>query len=240
MLSGFVFRVELFLPAFAEEVAVVLDFDRGVAVFVLQQLADSDKLIALIDEFGNEPLGRLGGGAVNRMHEDDAAVEVADLVEFLYNGVRVAAGPVEGIDIPVDRRQTEDLRDFIAAVAVGRPHDRRRLSGGIDDCIDALLCLVLNGFRAQFVQVGMAVGMCSYFAAQLQFALQQLGAAVAFLVDALAEFEEGADSKMVYKLLTNSDGTCVAKTSLGMFEDLEIDNDLAEIIKVIDAYNEGE
>lgn len=52
--------------------------------------------------------------------------------------------------------------------------------------------------------------------------------------------EEGADSKMVYKLLTNSDGTCVAKTSLGMFDDLEIDNDLAEIIKVIDAYNEGE
>ena len=34
--------------------------------------------------------------------------------------------------------------------------------------------------------------------------------------------------------------TIFAKTSLGMFEDLEIDNDLDEIIKVIDAYNEGE
>ena len=45
---------------------------------------------------------------------------------------------------------------------------------------------------------------------------------------------------MEYKLLTNSDGTCVAKTSLGMFEEMEIDNDLNEIIKVIDEYNEGE
>lgn len=51
---------------------------------------------------------------------------------------------------------------------------------------------------------------------------------------------EGDDGRMQYKLLTNSDGTCVAKTSLGMFEEMEIDNDLNEIIKVIDAYNDGE
>lgn len=51
---------------------------------------------------------------------------------------------------------------------------------------------------------------------------------------------EGDSGRMEYKLITNNDGTCVAKTSLGMFEDLEIDNDLDEIIKVIDAYNEGE
>ena len=51
---------------------------------------------------------------------------------------------------------------------------------------------------------------------------------------------EGDDGRMQYKLITNSDGTCIAKTSLGMFEEMEIDNDLAEIIKVIDAYNEGE
>ena len=51
---------------------------------------------------------------------------------------------------------------------------------------------------------------------------------------------EGTDGRMEYKLLTNSDGTCVAKTSLGMFEEMEIDNDLNEITKVIDAYNEGE
>lgn len=51
---------------------------------------------------------------------------------------------------------------------------------------------------------------------------------------------EGDSGRMEYKLITNNDGTCVAKTSFGMFEDLEIDNDLNEIIKVIDAYNEGE
>ena len=52
--------------------------------------------------------------------------------------------------------------------------------------------------------------------------------------------QEGSDGRMQYTLLTNSDGTCVAKTSLGMFEELEIDNDLNEIIKVIDEYNNGE
>jgi hypothetical protein len=51
---------------------------------------------------------------------------------------------------------------------------------------------------------------------------------------------EGDSGRMEYKLITNNDGSCVAKTSLGMFEDLEIDNDLDEIIKVINAYNEGE
>ena len=51
---------------------------------------------------------------------------------------------------------------------------------------------------------------------------------------------EGDSGRMEYKLITNNDGSCVAKTSLGVFEDLEIDNDLDEIIKVIDAYNEGE
>lgn len=51
---------------------------------------------------------------------------------------------------------------------------------------------------------------------------------------------EGDSGRMEYKLITNNDGSCVAKTSLGMFEDLVIDNDLDEIIKVIDAYNEGE
>ena len=54
------------------------------------------------------------------------------------------------------------------------------------------------------------------------------------------EVNEGDSGRMEYKLITNNDGSCVAKTSLGMFEDLEIDNDLDEIIKVIDAYNEGE
>lgn len=51
---------------------------------------------------------------------------------------------------------------------------------------------------------------------------------------------EGDSGRMEYKLITNNDGTCVAKTSFGMFEDLEIDNDLEKIIEVIDDYNEGE
>lgn len=49
-----------------------------------------------------------------------------------------------------------------------------------------------------------------------------------------------SDDAMEYKFLTNTDGEHVAKTPLGMFTDRLIDNDLAEIIKIIDAYNEGE
>ena len=49
-----------------------------------------------------------------------------------------------------------------------------------------------------------------------------------------------SDDKMEYKFLTNTDGEHVAKTPLGMFEDRYTDNDLVEIIRVIDAYNEGE
>lgn len=48
---------------------------------------------------------------------------------------------------------------------------------------------------------------------------------------------ESDSGKMEYKLITNTNGTCVAKTPLGMFEELEIDNDLNEIIKIIDDYN---
>lgn len=53
-------------------------------------------------------------------------------------------------------------------------------------------------------------------------------------------FVEAGDEKMEYKFLTNTDGERVAKTPLGMFDSVAVDNDLAEIIKVIDAYNEGE
>ena len=48
---------------------------------------------------------------------------------------------------------------------------------------------------------------------------------------------EGDDGKMKYTLITNTDGLCIAKTPMGMFDELEIDNDLNEIIKVIDEYN---
>lgn len=50
----------------------------------------------------------------------------------------------------------------------------------------------------------------------------------------------GDNDRMNYKFLTNTDGEHVAKTPMDMFEDLYIDNDLAEIIKVIDEYNSGE
>ena len=53
-----------------------------------------------------------------------------------------------------------------------------------------------------------------------------------------AKTEEGDDGKMQYKLVTNNDGKCLAKTPMGMFEELEIDNDLNEILKVIKEYNE--
>lgn len=48
----------------------------------------------------------------------------------------------------------------------------------------------------------------------------------------------GEDGKMQYKFLTNSDGTCTAKTPMGLFEDLYIDNDLKYIIDSIEKYNE--
>lgn len=50
---------------------------------------------------------------------------------------------------------------------------------------------------------------------------------------------EGDNGKMKYTLLTNTDGTCIAKSPMGMFEEMEIDNDLNEILKVIDEYNNG-
>lgn len=50
------------------------------------------------------------------------------------------------------------------------------------------------------------------------------------------EGEEGIE----YKFLTNTDMEHVAKTPMGMFDELWIDNDLNEIIKVIDNYNNGE
>lgn len=53
-----------------------------------------------------------------------------------------------------------------------------------------------------------------------------------------AKTEEGDDDRMQYKLVTNNDGKCLAKTPMGMFEELEIDNDLNEILKVIKEYNE--
>lgn len=41
-----------------------------------------------------------------------------------------------------------------------------------------------------------------------------------------------------YKFITNSDGTCTAKTPMGLFNDLYIDNDLDYVVKRIKEYNE--
>jgi len=43
-----------------------------------------------------------------------------------------------------------------------------------------------------------------------------------------------------YKFLTNTDGHHLAKTSLGLFPDMFIDNDLKLIADTIEAYNQGE
>ena len=52
--------------------------------------------------------------------------------------------------------------------------------------------------------------------------------------------EEGDDGKMEYKLITNNDGKCLAKTPMGMFDEIEIDNDLNQILEAIKQYNEEE
>lgn len=41
-----------------------------------------------------------------------------------------------------------------------------------------------------------------------------------------------------YKFVTNSDGTCTAKTPMGLFSDVLIDNDLDTVIERIKEYNE--
>lgn len=48
------------------------------------------------------------------------------------------------------------------------------------------------------------------------------------------------ESEISYKFITNGDGTCTAKSPIGLFEDRLIDNDLDFVIKAIKEYNEGE
>lgn len=49
---------------------------------------------------------------------------------------------------------------------------------------------------------------------------------------------QNEDNKAEYKFVTNSDGTCTAKTPMGLFGDILIDNDLDLVIKRINEYNE--
>lgn len=50
--------------------------------------------------------------------------------------------------------------------------------------------------------------------------------------------EKDENDVMQYKLITQTDGTTTAKTPLGCFEDLLINNDLQYICNKIDEYNE--
>lgn len=47
-------------------------------------------------------------------------------------------------------------------------------------------------------------------------------------------------NEIEYKFITNSDGTCTAKTPMGLFDELYIDNDLNYVINKIKEYNEEE
>ena len=51
---------------------------------------------------------------------------------------------------------------------------------------------------------------------------------------------EMEDDGAHYQFITNADGRCIAKSPLGMFDSLKIDNDLKEIIPVVKAYEEEE
>jgi ABC-type dipeptide/oligopeptide/nickel transport system ATPase component len=51
--------------------------------------------------------------------------------------------------------------------------------------------------------------------------------------------EDANGKKIEYKFITNSDGTTTAKTPMGCFEDLYIDNDLKYVLEKIDEYNNG-
>lgn len=49
------------------------------------------------------------------------------------------------------------------------------------------------------------------------------------------DFDEDAPK---YHFITNADGKCIAKSPMGMFNELKIDNDLNEVIKTVKEYQE--
>jgi hypothetical protein len=46
------------------------------------------------------------------------------------------------------------------------------------------------------------------------------------------------DGSPTYKFITNSDGTCTAKSPMGLFGEIYIDNDLNYVVNRIKEYNE--
>lgn len=53
------------------------------------------------------------------------------------------------------------------------------------------------------------------------------------------EITQDVEGKITYKFVTQSDGTNTAKTPMGCFDELHIDNDLKYVIEQIDKYNNG-
>lgn len=51
------------------------------------------------------------------------------------------------------------------------------------------------------------------------------------------DVREGEDGKLEYKFATQNDGTTTAKTPMGCFDEMYIDNDLALVMDAIDEYN---
>ena len=48
------------------------------------------------------------------------------------------------------------------------------------------------------------------------------------------------DDQAHYYFITNNDGKCIAKSPMGMFKELRIDNDMNEVIRAVNDYDEGE
>lgn len=60
-----------------------------------------------------------------------------------------------------------------------------------------------------------------------------------FTVVLYAKVSRGADNKIAYQFVTNNDGEFPAKSPIGLFNDLYIQNDLGLVSETIDKYNEG-
>jgi hypothetical protein len=60
-----------------------------------------------------------------------------------------------------------------------------------------------------------------------------------FTVVIYAKVSRGADNKIAYQFVTNNDGEFPAKSPIGLFTDLYIQNDLGLVSETIDKYNEG-
>jgi len=61
-----------------------------------------------------------------------------------------------------------------------------------------------------------------------------------FTVILYTKVEKGSDNKIKYSFITNNDGIHPAKSPVGMFKDIELQNDLGLVSELIDKYNEGE